>query len=133
MCTRIYAVIEKSRHHFHERLGECLGSSISTLPACSECLLSAADFFKQFGPRSGQTERQKWYRGELHAGLCVVSLLMIVFQTCLVILGRGLLRIGVQTPDYVCFIRLCMVLLQYHYHHMLCILRCLQDIQHHIH
>ena len=29
-------------------------------------------------------------------------------------------------PDYVCFIRLCMVLLQYHYHHMLCILRCLQ-------
>ena len=38
---------------------------------------------------------------------------MIVFQTGWVILGGGLLRIGVQTPDYVRFIRLCMVLLQY--------------------
>ena len=35
------------------------------------------------------------------AGLCVVSLLMIVFQTCWVIMGGGLMRIGVQTPDYV--------------------------------
>ena len=55
-----------------------------------------------------------------------------LLQTCKMILGGGLLSIGVQTPDYVCLIRLCMVLLQCHYHQMLCILRCLQDIQHHI-
>ena len=76
--------------------------------------------------------KQRWYRGELLAGLCVVSLIMIVFQTCWVILGGGLLRIGVQTQDYVCFIRLCKVLLQCHFNHMLCLLRCLKDIQHHI-
>ena len=74
--------------------------------------------------------KSRWYRGELHARLCVVSLRMIVFQTCWVNLGWGLLGIGVQTPGYVCFIRLCMVLLQCHFHHI--ILRCLQDIQHHI-
>ena len=58
--------------------------------------------------------------------LCLFSSL-----TCWVNLGGGLLRNGVHTPDYICYIRLYMVLLHCHFHHMLCILRCLQDIQHH--
>ena len=43
---------------------------------------------------------------------------------------RSPLRIGVLTLDYVCFRRLCTVLLQCHYPHMLCMPRCLHDTQH---
>ena len=55
----------------------------------------------------------------MHAGIGVFSFPMIVFQIYWMNVGGGPLRIVVQTLDYVCFKRLCMVLLPYHYHNVL--------------